>query len=446
MNTFYPVFAQGPLFLIKFLLSPWVVFVNLSVNKSDPAYSFVHGFIKQHCVFTNTVFGSNEYASGLCLCRYGALFVSHADEPTSDWKPSVSRMRVYLCMLRSKWKATRRAIEAARTGVVLTEDDNGQDANEISDDCASYLYRDRTGGYKQRRLVMQSNRTPTPAQARIVEDIRDVYSRLKRVCVFLSGPPCTGKTTLGLFLARAMNACYIDDFDPCATRSDFNDLYASASPSYAKPLIVCIDEADVMLESVFSPDKSKRREMRDFIDENKLVRDKRTYNLWMDRIQSRFVHVVLLMTSNRPKAFMDSLDPCILAPHRVNMCVELTQQLIGYQQQATSLTCLQTSGCSRVVTLKKEGETKETADCAFMDDTVGVSTRNGDGATGRRMEAPSQCEIDMLMRRAEEMITRHDNGIGKTFDLPSSGDRGLLFEERHDESQDGNMQARSRET
>lgn len=322
LNILFARFQDAPLLVAKLLLSRWVSFVDFTITHNDAAFPLLLQFLCKHCVCTNKQYiGRDEMPSGLCISKYGIVYVQHVESMSGFTTADNARTQVWMYMVKSRWIYIREQMNLTRIG--------GSSHNNSAGAVINHFAKDRYGSFKGRPSVIDSARVPTVEQARVISQIAAAYRQFNRVIVFVSGPPCTGKTTLGLLLAREMTAHYTDEFDPCGRGHDFNALYAMANPGYAKPLVVCIEEADTMIKDVFVPDPT-RHPMSGMMDEDRLVRNKRTYNMWIDRIQNRFPYVILLLTSNRPKEFVDSIDRCVLAPHRVHVCAELSVSLLEF--------------------------------------------------------------------------------------------------------------------
>jgi hypothetical protein len=134
----------------------------------------------------------------------------------------------------------------------------------------------------------------------------------------IHGPPNTGKTTIGLLLAEALNACYCNTFKPWTPNDYIASLYSRAEPSEEKPLIIALDEFDTALEKIH----------HGLVPENPKVptpvRDKSGWNTFFDDIQrGMYPYLIILLTSNKIPQHINEMDPCYIRLGRVDLIEEM---------------------------------------------------------------------------------------------------------------------------
>jgi len=73
----------------------------------------------------------------------------------------------------------------------------------------------------------------------------------------LHGKPDTGKSYSAFLLAQQLNGIYCDIYDPTDSfSSSFEDFFIKMSPNYANPLILVIEEADVLIQKIHDGDNN----------------------------------------------------------------------------------------------------------------------------------------------------------------------------------------------
>lgn len=155
-------------------------------------------------------------------------------------------------------------------------------------------------------------------QEQLYKDIFDFYKKNSYCKVFLSGKPGIGKTFFGYMLAQRLNCYLTDQFNPTQPGYSLSTLYHRARKICAsKPLIIILDEVDVMIDKVHKelipPHKHYKTE----------ITDKITWNQFLDRISyGLFPNVIILMISNKNKLEMNKIDSSYLRNGRVDVSQE----------------------------------------------------------------------------------------------------------------------------
>ena len=147
--------------------------------------------------------------------------------------------------------------------------------------------------YKKRPLKYFDYQ-PRPDQALLMKQIQDLYATKKAVTIFLHGPPCTGKSILGLLLADAYGSSYCNSFSPWEPGDTLATLMDEAEPTKDKPLIIVWEEIDIQLALIHKGIESHKNIPI-------LVRNKTGWNTLLDKIQlGIYPNIILLLTSNIP--------------------------------------------------------------------------------------------------------------------------------------------------
>jgi len=175
----------------------------------------------------------------------------------------------------------------------------------------------RVGEYRhvwfKRRTITLPDVEPRPEQTVVLDAICARQERKAHTVVFLHGPPGSGKSMIGVMLARRLGAAYCNTLKPWQPGDTLADLYAEAEPSAEKPLILAFDEFDGALMDIHAgipPHKSVPIS----------VPNKAGWNTFMDEIdRGMYPHLVLVLTSNRDPAFIRALDPSYIREGRVNL-------------------------------------------------------------------------------------------------------------------------------
>lgn len=178
---------------------------------------------------------------------------------------------------------------------------------------------DRHGAYvfiyfHTRQLTINKKFLPTGKQKNIIDQITQKLD--DSLVIFISGAPASGKTSIALLLALKLNGILCKSFSPSEPNNTLTNLLKTAKPTKKKPLILLLDEIDILINAVHT----NTVELNSKIPT--LIYDKRTYNQFFDDL---FLvnNMIVVMTSNVKKETIDNLDSSYLRQGRVNMYFEL---------------------------------------------------------------------------------------------------------------------------
>jgi hypothetical protein len=151
--------------------------------------------------------------------------------------------------------------------------------------------------YFRKRSLERYSITPTAAQQSILESEMAIFEKKKSAVFFISGPSGRGKSMTAVFLAKVLNGMYCEDCTPWEPGDSIQNLYMDFEDiirKEKKPLIVCFDEVDVILEKI----------QRNSIPANETVqtsvRDKCGWNKLFSKVErGLFPNLIIILTSNR---------------------------------------------------------------------------------------------------------------------------------------------------
>ena len=176
----------------------------------------------------------------------------------------------------------------------------------------------------------------------ILED----YAKKQSGVYFLTGEPGMGKTTTARLVANKLNAWLCPDLEEFIKYDgswiySFELLYNYIHPDSLNPMVIVLDEVDDFLFTMrrnpdpHSPinvidlrrnsDPPKSLVEKDNIENYmfKFSNGKKWWSRLLDTIQQK-KHVILILTTNRPKSFFDKQDTAMLREYRVSKCLEYT--------------------------------------------------------------------------------------------------------------------------
>ena len=167
--------------------------------------------------------------------------------------------------------------------------------------------------FKRKEIRIRSLLTvvPRPEQVAIMDAIVAHHRDHDRAVAFISGPPGTGKSMLGLFLAARLGFAYCNSLVPWQPGDTLRALHAEMAEKDSG-LVVALDEVDEALVAIKSGTIPHHKNIPISVS------SKPGWNRLFDDIdRGLYPNLIVLMTSNRPAAFVDGLDPSFLRSARV---------------------------------------------------------------------------------------------------------------------------------
>jgi len=155
-------------------------------------------------------------------------------------------------------------------------------------------------------------------QTTLFRKMMDFYKTKNYCKLFLTGPPGKGKTFFSYLMAEKLNCYLTDTYCPTDPGSSIASVYHRAkniSPN--KPLIIVLDEADVILSKVHNKEVTQHKHYKPE------VHDKITWNQMLDKISyGMYPYMILMMISNKKVKECNKMDPAYLREGRVDIYEE----------------------------------------------------------------------------------------------------------------------------
>jgi len=171
--------------------------------------------------------------------------------------------------------------------------------------------------YYYRKRDFTLDKDERPEQTAVLDQLERDLKRQSYQCILLHGKQGTGKSMLGLFLARRLKGTFCNTMNPFEAGDTLANVHSQADTTKKTPLILMIDEIDVYLKKVAVGIPAHK-------SLDIMVKDKATWNRMLDTIQrGMFKNLILILTTNETPEAIRSIDPSYIRLPRVNRIVEL---------------------------------------------------------------------------------------------------------------------------
>ena len=169
--------------------------------------------------------------------------------------------------------------------------------------------------YSRKRDIECSYYLPKENQEQIINDTINFYNE-NHICVtMIYGNPGTGKSIIGLLIAKKLKGSFCKTYNPTIPGDTLENIYDNAQVSKNKPLILLIDEFDIILERFHN---NKIIMHKDIPIE---VYNKTTWNSLLDDINIKlYPYLIIILTSNLTSSEINiKYDKSYIRDGRVNI-------------------------------------------------------------------------------------------------------------------------------
>lgn len=157
------------------------------------------------------------------------------------------------------------------------------------------------------------NLNPFETQKPIVDEIVNTFKDRGMVRVFIEGPPCCGKSSIGYCVSKELKAVFTHSFNPTDPGDVFGHLINIMNyENEDTPKVIVLEESDIMINNIHN---------KCIIQNPKIstsVRDKSSWTTFLDDMVF-YRNVILILTSNTPKKEIDKLDTAYIRKGRIDL-------------------------------------------------------------------------------------------------------------------------------
>lgn len=168
------------------------------------------------------------------------------------------------------------------------------------------------------RQVDIKNNSFNKKQEKLYENIMSFYNKNNYAKIFISGDIGKGKTYFSYLLAKYLKCYLCDSFDPTEPSSSLDNIYSCVEHKYNEPLILLIDEVDIILNKITQKEPIYHKKFPI------MIKNKIDWNSFLDRIEyGLYKNLILILCSNKTKEEIDTTyDKSFLREGRINIYCE----------------------------------------------------------------------------------------------------------------------------
>lgn len=176
-------------------------------------------------------------------------------------------------------------------------------------------------GSLKRKKIFETRLVPSKQQNKIIDYISDDYgqSDTGSGVYLLYGDIGTGKSSVAYLLSKKIKGSLCTSFSPIKPGHSMNELYSVAGPTTGSPLVVLIDEIDVIIDQITSGEVVKTAH-----GAHTMCCDKLGWNSFLDAVgHGEFPNVLIIFTTNKKPEYFNDKDPSYIRNGRINKIFEV---------------------------------------------------------------------------------------------------------------------------
>ena len=156
---------------------------------------------------------------------------------------------------------------------------------------------ERTGNFfhlsYNTRMLDVTRLKPYPNQKKHIQTIISNYQKKKVTVALIHGKPGSGKSMIPVLLAKQLKASLCDTYKPTDPGDNIALIYNSVCPTYENPLILVLEEFDIMIYKIHNNLVESHKSMAT------QIKDKTECNQFFDKINRGFFPNLIIIQARQ---------------------------------------------------------------------------------------------------------------------------------------------------
>lgn len=323
-NTIGQHFGLIMMFVVTMIFKKWVKYFTMDSISDSVNTKATQKYIRDNVSYCSNynVVGGKKYPIGICI-SFSKMFLAYVESENKEEDHKIKR-NVNIKILTFKDLDIKKK---KKIGISVddSEDDNdNEEESKTKIDRSIKLYLTGTyysDDYEEVIFPMPYNFTPRDYQSQIIKIINQEYQNHPfSICrVLISGQKNLGKSMVAKFLAKELKTSLCFDINLLLPGSPLINLYQQSSPDKDKPLIIQLDEFDIMIKNIH-----ENKNIKSVNWASNKIQDKSSYNTFMSEYTLCLPYVIYVATTNEDFEWFDELDTSYTSPNRFDLKIKIT--------------------------------------------------------------------------------------------------------------------------
>ena len=265
----------------------------LEENDDTPQFTKIYELINSHIICSQYTIVKKEKQEhyGLTAGKWFFALISKLKEDNKNQCKTQDKNKIIIVyMFEPSWLSSQFVFKD-------TDEQKRKNSKEVDTKLQvnAFCKKDNWIDGRHGIITFHIPNTVNKCQLNAVNQIHEYYVNNDKRCVScIFGPPGSGKTTIAKLLSIKLDGVLIYDYVPINSGHSWNKVISEARNDPNKPIVILIDEIDIILHEVCKGVENKNKWTQ--LD----VKDKPSWNKWFDFKINNTDNIIVIFTMNQP--------------------------------------------------------------------------------------------------------------------------------------------------